>query len=259
MELLSSLDEVVFQSDCILSIVPPQDALRTAQRVAEGLRNRALGNAPLYFLDLNAISPQRAREIADIFTGSVATLTLIDGSIIGFRPRLIDSKWKRPAVITSGPVKLPDNRLSDVLNVRHVGTEIGAASGLKMCFASLTKGLTAIVIQSFTTAYGLGNLEGLCDLMREYNPVTLDFAERNLARVPSTAYRWEHEMREIGDTFHYEGFEKHMFYGAAEVYRMVAEDSILGQGNLVSRDNLLAVEDATKAIHKAVSRKRKTD
>jgi hypothetical protein len=41
---------------------------------------------PLYFLELNAISPQTARKIASIFQGSNSVIA-IDGGIIGGTPR----------------------------------------------------------------------------------------------------------------------------------------------------------------------------
>lgn len=150
---------LVAASDCILSIVPPRDALATARRVAEACRDRAawkerndrLGVAdsapaePLVFADLNAVSPSTARGIAEVVSsrsGSEVPIKFVDGGIIGGPPKPKSGEeskeWTKPSVVMSGPEKLP-NELARVLNVKHVSEKIGQASGLKMCFASLSK------------------------------------------------------------------------------------------------------------------------
>ena len=49
-----------------------------------------------------------------------------------------------------------------------------------MCFASTTKGLTAIAIQSFTTAHRLGVLDELQQHLKEYSPKTGELAAKGL-------------------------------------------------------------------------------
>lgn len=81
----------------------------------------------------------------------------------------------------------------------------GPASGLKMCFASMTKGLTAIAIQSFTTAHTLGVLDDLQAHLKDHSPKTGELAAKGLVGMPPKAYRWVDEMKEIAETFHSEG------------------------------------------------------
>ena len=59
--------------------------------------------------------------------------------------------------------------LAAALNSRHISPDVGSASGLKMCFAALHKGLAAITVQSFTTAHALGVLP---ELQRSLNEVS---------------------------------------------------------------------------------------
>ena len=66
---IGSVNAVVEQSDCILSIVPPRDAAATAEIVSYALKEVA-GNRmkrPLYYVDFNAISPSATRRIANLF------------------------------------------------------------------------------------------------------------------------------------------------------------------------------------------------
>jgi hypothetical protein len=132
---------------------------------------------------------------------------LIDGGIIGGvpydkKPDTTDGTpdWHCPSLIVSGPYKLPDPRVAEVLNIEHLDKPIGVATGLKMCFAVTTKGFVSLAIQSFTTADQLGVLSELRGYLDKYNPSTLRLAEKGLVTMPPKAYRWVHEMLEIADT-----------------------------------------------------------
>jgi 3-hydroxyisobutyrate dehydrogenase-like beta-hydroxyacid dehydrogenase len=224
-------------ADYILSIVPPRDALATAKRVAQasssGFSSR---KNPLYYIDLNAISPRSAREIDELFRTSSPNVRLIDGGIIGGPPSHKDDSWTKPSVPVSGPHKLSEaqpsgDHLADVLNVKHVNDTIGAATGLKMCFASLSKGFTALAIESFTTAHNLGVTEQLTAHLEQYNPAAAKTTPRSLTSMPPKAYRWVHEMEEIADTFETDGgfsSQESIFRPIARVYDLVAHGTDLG-------------------------------
>ena len=88
--------------------------------------------------------------------------------------------WRRPSIPVSGPHKFssPDApksgaKLAEVLNLNHISDDIGVASGLKCCFASTTKGFTALCIQAFTTASNLGVLDHLKEEMGDRMPAML--------------------------------------------------------------------------------------
>lgn len=73
-ELLPADLDLCKAADHILSIVPPRDALLSAQRIASVLSTPDFAKRPnpLFYLDLNAISPHTARDIDEIFnTGSL--------------------------------------------------------------------------------------------------------------------------------------------------------------------------------------------
>lgn len=150
-ELLTSDVDLVRACPVILSVVPPRDAVATAQRIADASRavHRAGAETaalpPLYFVDLNAVAPSTTRGIAALFK-EVPDVRFVDGCIIGAPPSAskgsagveaeAEAKWTVPSVPTSGPHSLSDipdygPRLHEVLNIRHIGPAIGSASGLK--------------------------------------------------------------------------------------------------------------------------------
>ena len=258
-------------SDYILSIVPPRDALATAKRIvnassSSSVRQRA---NPLYYLDLNAVSPKSARETGDLISRSSQNVRFIDGGIIGAPPSQKDGgSWNRPSVPASGPYRLDEaepagKQLAEVLNVKHVNDTIGAASGLKMCFASLTKGYTALAIQSFTTAHNLGVIPELKSHMEEYNPAGLKIAEKSLPSMCPKAHRWVHEMREIAETFEADGgFEEteSSFRSVAEIYDLVANGTELGKEVTEDRKRGKTAEDVAALVSEGTAaRKLKTD
>lgn len=226
-EQLASDEDLVMQADYVLSIVPPVDAPATAQRVVDALRSlggRGEGREKLWYLDLNAGSPDSAMQLAKLFEGG-EEVVFVDGGIIGGPPRQDGGgAWTyRPGIPLSGPRKLAEAPLSGellarTLNARHLGPEIGTASGLKACFAALTKGFTALALQSFTTASALGVLPELGEYMTAYNPGAKEKAERGVVGCTGKAYRWEEEMRLIGETFGRQGG----FGEGGNVFREVA-------------------------------------
>lgn len=149
----------------------------------------------------------------------------------------------------------------DTLNIKQISSSVGSASGLKMCFASMTKGFTAIAIQSFTTAQKLGVLPELQQHLVDYSPKTGQLAEKGLVGMPPKAYRWVREMEEIADTLHEEGgFDSDMFSGASKIFRLVAEDTELGNEKTESRQRGIDTEDVALLMNEAMQRKRsKTD
>lgn len=211
-ELLSSLEGLYEESDYLLSIVPPRDALSTAKRIATASSKCSQKKEPLYYLDLNTVSPRTARETEELFR-QYPSICLIDGGIIGGVPyQKAPAKsasdrpdWHCPSQIVSGPTQVPDDNLVKILHIRHVGNTIGPATGLKMCFAVTTKGFFALAIESFVTAHRLGVLEELRDYLSEYNAATLKIAEKGLVTLPPKAYRWVGEMLEISRTMHEDG------------------------------------------------------
>ncbi|XP_014557556.1 hypothetical protein COCVIDRAFT_96864 [Bipolaris victoriae FI3] len=242
-QLLDTDEELVASADYVLSIVPPRDAVATAERVIAALeKQKSTEQAAssgqekpvLYYLDLNAISPDTVRKIGDMFEERVKEeVRFVDGGIIGSPPVAPPaspetskeaeesgspgSDWKRPGVPLSGPHELPSAHLASVLNVQHVANTIGTASGLKCCFAALTKGFTALSLQSFTTASSLGVLPQLKDYMDQYNPHVRLKAERGIVGCTHKAYRWVEEMRQIGECFAGEGG-----WQQASVFREIA-------------------------------------
>jgi hypothetical protein len=234
-ELVDTDTELVAKCDYILSIVPPRDAVATACRIISALNStpalRLASSPPLYFLDLNAISPSTARQIDALFSQTNG-LRFVDGGIIGGPPSLTkDSTWKRPGVPISGPHPLTaapvsGKHLAETLNTNYLSGVVGAASGLKCCFASMNKGIAALALQSFSTASSLDVLPQMQQYLEEYTPAVGQLATSGLVGCPPKAYRWVEEMRQIGLCFEEEGgwgAQGQVFGKVAEVFDVLGK------------------------------------
>jgi len=222
-------------------------------------------SGPLYFLDLNAISPRSAREIEDVFATTSSEIRLIDGGIIGSPPKLQESgSWYRPSVPVSGPYRLDQaqpsgEHLASLLHVKHINDTIGAATGLKMCFASLSKGFTALAIQSFTSAQSLGVLPELKEHLLAYNPPAVTIAEKGLVSMCPKAYRWVREMEEIAATFEADGGfnpDESTFRSIARVYELVADGTELGKETTENRTRGKTAEDVALLMGEGIARRK---
>lgn len=248
--------------------MPPRDAEATAQRIVDALSGGSQ-KEPIYYVDLNAVAPSTCKSIVALFEKARVPVRFIDACILGGPPSLKKSskegkeaEWDQPSIPISGPHSLsalPDGeRLTSVLQLRSISPEIGAASGLKMCFASITKGFTALVTQSFTTAHRLGVSD---ELKRELDitvPAMLARAEKGVPGMPPKAYRWVREMEEISKTFHEEGhWDRTVFEGIAGIYKAVAEDGVLGQEKIGKRKRGTSIDDVAALMAEGLERKKK--
>ncbi|KAJ5789584.1 uncharacterized protein N7518_006595 [Penicillium psychrosexuale] len=274
-EILPSDQALVIQADYVLSIVPPRNAVATAGRIAAACALPSTGslreavedveNPPkrskLYYLELNAVPARLASEMAAQFDEPTTTdggrgCHFLDGGIIGAPPSQStqDGSWKKPSVVLSGLVDLAPGfaTLAGVLNIRLVSSRIGAASTLKLSFAALTKGLTALSILSFSTAQRESMLPELLALLEEYSPRTAALATNGVIGMSPKAYRWEDEMRGIGEMFDAEGgwngVGADVYGGFAEIYRTIAEDTVLGEERVEHRVRGITIEDAAQII-----------
>jgi Domain of unknown function (DUF1932) len=160
--------------------------------------------------------------------------------------------------VLSGP-SLPTSHspdLPNILNVTQISDRIGSASTLKSCFASLTKGLTALSVLSFTTAQSASLLPQLTSHLEKYSPDTLALISKSLPAMPPKAHRWVDEMRQIGETFAEAGGlaeGRDVFDGFANVYQRVAEETELGR----ERKRGKSVEDVAGGVEDGVRKRRK--
>ena len=196
----------------VVSVCPPHAAEDVAGQVL------ARSFAGLY-LDANAISPQRAARIGDKL--QAAGVDVVDGGIVGGPAWEPGQTW----------LYLSGQRAQEIagcfaagpLETTVIGSEIGKASALKVCYAAWTKGSTALLCAIVATAEELGVWP---ELQRQWDRDWPGFDEQTvqrMRRVTAKAWRFEGEMEEIAATFAAAGLPGGFHTAAADVYGRMSQ------------------------------------
>ncbi|MCC6299278.1 MAG: NAD(P)-dependent oxidoreductase [Anaerolineales bacterium] len=208
---VDSLAELCQTSEIILSVCPPHAAEDVARSVIETAYKG-------FYLDANAISPQRSIKISQMM--EARGIRFVDGGIIG------GPAWKphETRLYLSGKDAnvIADCFADGALEARIIGDEIGKASALKMCYSAYTKGTTALFAAILATAESLGVRD---ELYKEWEVDEVGFSEqvnRRVTRVTAKAWRFEGELREIASTFRDAGLPDGFHEAGAEIYHRMA-------------------------------------
>ncbi len=232
-----TLANVCATCSVIVSVCPPHASEDVARDVATN------GFEGVY-VDANAISPQRATRIGEMLTA--AGIAFVDGGIIGGPAWKPNSTW----------LYLSGSRADEVaelfaagpLATRVIGPDIGKASALKMCYASYSKGTTALLCAVMGAAEQLDVRE---ELFAQWAKDDTNFVAQASSRaqgVTAKAWRFVGEMEEIAATFRAADMPGEFHDGAAEVYRRLA-----GFKDAVSTPSLEDVLAALVALSGAFS------
>jgi L-threonate 2-dehydrogenase len=214
------MDDQISRADIILSIVPPGDAVDLADRLAPVLERAE--PKPIY-VDCNAISPQTVEDIADIIGDTGCPF--VDAGIIGPPPKPSPG-GRATKIYLSGEHAEQVARLQQYgLTMPILPGAVGLASAMKMSYAGITKGFTALGAMMMLAAARGGTAEFLQRELAESQPELLAWLTRAVPNMYSKAYRWVAEMEEISE-FCSNGAEaaEDLFDAAAEFYEQIAED-----------------------------------
>jgi 3-hydroxyisobutyrate dehydrogenase-like beta-hydroxyacid dehydrogenase len=195
----------------IVSVCPPEFAADVADAVL-GCQFRGM------YVDANAVSPASKLRVAERMEQH--GVRFVDGGIIGLPARARGQTWlylsgaeadSAACCFTAGPIE-PE----------VIGTEIGKASALKMCFAAQSKGSTALLCAVLGAAQELGVLEQLKRQWARGGPVLAE-VERNILRSAPKAWRYVGEMHEIAATLEAAGMPPQFHEGAARIYESLRQ------------------------------------
>lgn len=207
--------ELVEQSDVLLCVVAPALAHSIAERVTRAIESTG---TPLLYVDCNAIAPHTVRPLETLLTGAEARFA--DVGIVG-GPPVVDGPG--PRLYASGPGADELAGLRDYgLDIRVLGSESGKASGLKMCYGALTKGLNALATELLVAAEALELDDALHAELAASQSSLLNWMERQIPTMPAKSDRWVAEMEEVASTFASLGLPPQLHQGAAALFEWIA-------------------------------------
>ena len=214
---MRAVDEAgIAGSDIILSIVPPGEAVALAERLAPALA--AAGRKPVY-ADCNAVSPETVARIAAVLAPTGCAF--VDAGIVGPPP----AGDARTRIYLSGPEVQRVAVLGDYgLDLPVLDGPVGFASAMKLSYAGITKGFTALGTMMLLAATRAGTAGPLHAELAQSQPQLLAWLTRQVPRMPDKAYRWVAEMEEIAAFTEADPAAASLFAAAAALYERIAAD-----------------------------------
>ena len=227
---VGGLDVLVRDAAVVLSVVPPGAAADVAEAIAS-----ATGEARPLVADLNAIAPATALAIEARL--AERGLETVDGSISGPPPHApsttrIYLSGGRAAEVAA----LPLTGVERVL----VGAEVGLASAVKMCTASVYKGRVALLAQALRTAQAYGVVEHVLDDLVDTGLANRGRTGGTIGKASAKAWRYVPEMEQIAATQAEAGLTPELFRAIADVYAELAERAVADAPEDVADDVPLA-------------------
>ncbi|HAT34217.1 MAG TPA: 6-phosphogluconate dehydrogenase [Rhodospirillaceae bacterium] len=226
---------LIREADIFLSILPPGQAVALGQQMAPHIKSSGKN---LIYADCNAIAPATAQEVQAIVEPAGARF--VDVGIFGNPPTPEKNGTRYYA---SGPDAAEFGRLRNQgLTVIECGAEIGRASAIKMCFASVTKTMIAMMAETVVAAKALGVYDEVVHELSGNQTDGFNWAAKRVISTPPKAYRWVAEVEEIGKTFETVGLPGATCTGGAEMFQLIA-DSPLGEETVENRQRGTTLED----------------
>jgi 3-hydroxyisobutyrate dehydrogenase-like beta-hydroxyacid dehydrogenase len=215
--MVAATDQECAQADFFLSICPPSDALSLAEKMAALI---APNNKKPIYVDCNAVSPPTKVRIGEVVTKAGAPF--VDVGIIGTPPK----EGYSPFLHASGSDAAKFGALNEFgIKVNVIDGPVGAASALKMSYAGITKGVTAVGSMMMLAATRAGVADKLRGELDRSHPAFVANFQRAVPDMFDKAYRFVGEMEEISD-FAGEGdpAARKLYEAMAEFYTRIAAD-----------------------------------
>jgi len=206
-----SIEQLCKISDLVISIIPPDKAVETAN-LYTSFKNK---DGQIY-CDLNAISTITAKKIKLLLDEK--KIDYVDGAIMGGPP----TENYSPRIYLSG-------KLSEKLNfLNGKGIELMVlkgsdfkASATKMVYASITKGSKALVAGALIAAKKNNVYDELMEELKYSEEYFSLVAKNQIPSIKHKAYRWVGEMNEISLTYKESGLTGGFHSEAENVYELI--------------------------------------
>lgn len=210
------------EANLVLSILPPGEAMALARTLAASWQAAPSAFAPPVFVDCNALDVATVKAVGEVVTASGGRF--VDGGIIGLPPQ---PGAPGPILYLAGHEAQAVAATLGALGLRVQAMEgpVGAASALKMSYAGITKGISAIATLMILGAERAGAGPALRAELEISQKQLLQRFSGSLPDMVPKAYRWVAEMREIAQFLGEDAAGAAVFEGIAQLYARIAADA----------------------------------
>lgn len=259
-KILPSVDEVVAESDIVVSLVAPEAAEEVGMKVADALKRT--GSKPI-FVECNATAPDRTRRIGKAIMDAGGRY--VDGCVVGPASRL-GHDWS-VCYLSGEPAPELAALIGDAFPVHVFDDGIDTVSGFKMTYASFNRGLGSLLVESFIMAERYGALDNVLTYMYKRFPDIMKQMDYYLPGMPAQAVRRVGEMLDVAGTMEARGMQPSMVPQAVKILRAIAQADlkevdpkasnreqvaqvirIMSEADILSPENLSRVKDEAPPV-----------
>ena len=206
-----SIEQFCKISDLVISIIPPDKAVETAN-LYTSYKNK---DGQIY-CDLNAISTITAKKIKLLLDEK--KIDYVDGAIMGGPP----TENYSPRIYLSGKLSEKFNFLNGKgIELMVLKGSDFKASATKMVYASITKGSKALVAGALIAAKKNNVYDELIEELKYSEEYFSLVAKNQIPSIKHKAYRWVGEMNEISLTYKESGLTGGFHSEAENVYELI--------------------------------------
>ena len=206
-----SIEQFCKISDLVISIIPPDKAVETAN-LYTSYKNK---DGQIY-CDLNAISTITAKKIKLLLDEK--KIDYVDGAIMGGPP----TENYSPRIYLSGKLSEKFNFLNGKgIELMVLKGSDFKASATKMVYASITKGSKALVAGALIAAKKNNVYDELMEELKYSEEYFSLVAKNQIPSIKHKAYRWVGEMNEISLTYKESGLTGGFHSEAENVYELI--------------------------------------
>jgi len=206
-----SIEQFCKISDLVISIIPPDKAVETAN-LYTSYKNK---DGQIY-CDLNAISTITAKKIKLLLDEK--KIDYVDGAIMGGPP----TENYSPRIYLSGKLSEKFNFLNGKgIELMVLKGSDFKASATKMVYASITKGSKALVAGALIAAKKNNVYDELMEELKYSEEYFSLVAKDQIPSIKHKAYRWVGEMNEISLTYKESGLTGGFHSEAENVYELI--------------------------------------
>ena len=206
-----SIEQFCKISDLVISIIPPDKAVETAN-LYTSFKNK---DGQIY-CDLNAISTITAKKIKLLLDEK--KIDYVDGAIMGGPP----TENYSPRIYLSGKLSEKFNFLNGKgIELMVLKGSDFKASATKMVYASITKGSKALVAGALIAAKKNNVYDELMEELKYSEEYFSLVAKDQIPSIKHKAYRWVGEMNEISLTYKESGLTGGFHSEAENVYELI--------------------------------------
>lgn len=216
-----SLQNVVNESDVILSINSPSKSVEIAAEVSRLMKQE---NLKKVFVDLNSNTPESSVGIYNLFASTNSIF--INGAILGASKDIENNA----VIIFSGEHRKYIMQLFDgIFNTKDVGEKIESASAYKLLFSLVNKGINAVFFETMIAASHYGIIDELNDSLEKYLPGTYQDLSKTTPTYIDHIERRTHEMEGLVEMQQNNELPSNISSAAAKTFEIVNDSNIFNR------------------------------